>query len=384
MAIRIPIENSNFKTIVNPCGEWYDPVVISGVYDNTVEKLEIPSTLGGAPVDGITKDAFRGMPNLKEVEIDDSLLYLYDRFIEYPEIYKKLRKKYKDKETEYIYKQYGWLYLPDETDSYESLYIGNQSLENVIIPEGIKNITNAFANSSVKRIIIPESVEMMDGALAGCDSLEEIVIACAYDKGAIFGGKENMSVKKVACFNDALTIVGSTPNATWYVPYAKVEDYQQLLNSFSEDGKCISCERVTRLSDYKTDCKLLEESYKIRLKKEREIPGIPLLPIQFSFFQKWQLTHFGMRKGGLGKGFVVCDLETGKKIDNIEPVLNRIAEVMEEHEVIDRKKCDWDTWTNESKVIFLIRSIIDIHMLPFLLYNKELEEPGSNYEKDFE
>ena len=357
--------------------EWNDPITITGVKDRFVSKLEIPSSIDNAPILYIEKDAFRGMTNLKEVDIHESLLFYYECFRDYPTIYNNLRQRYK----EWIQRQPYLKNLPQYADNYESLFIGAKNLGTVTIPTGVKNITCAFADSSIERIIIPESVVLMDCALARCENLKEIIIECAYDRGAIFGGNVNTNVENVVCFNESFTIVGDTPNATWYVPDEKFDDYEQLLKKCPQElgfNQCfpVGCKNVSYLRLYPEDVCKFNISYKNKCRYKEGRASIDcwlgMHDLQASF-KNWQITQFA------DKSFVICDLQTGEKIDDVETIINQIA-----NQIGMVRSYDWDNWKPESKICDLISRIKyrdEYSSFSSLMTFGQIFPPGSNYKK---
>lgn len=232
---------SNLKTIVNSCGEYYDPVTISGVYDRNVEVLKIPTHEGYAPINNIFIDAFVGMPNLKRVEIDDAMLRYYECFRCYPEVYSELRQSYSEwakNQTELNY----WS-LPAYATDYSDLFIGAEDVRKVVIPPGVTNIRNAFSGSKIEQILIPESVSQMECALRDCPDLKEIVVMGEYNDGDLFGPSPSQ-VETVVCVSKRPVILGSTPNATWYVPYDSENEYKEAFEGVNESCHSIGCPKV--------------------------------------------------------------------------------------------------------------------------------------------
>ena len=65
----------------------------------------------------------------------------------------------------------------DEPESMKLWYIGNDTIEEVIIPEGVKTINAyAFANlTALKRVVLPSTIERIDqGAFYGCSALVSV------------------------------------------------------------------------------------------------------------------------------------------------------------------------------------------------------------------
>ena len=48
----------NLMYSVNPCGDYNDPITITGVHDRIVSKLTIPSHIDHARIENIHKDVF--------------------------------------------------------------------------------------------------------------------------------------------------------------------------------------------------------------------------------------------------------------------------------------------------------------------------------------
>ena len=375
----------NLMYSVNPCGDYNDPITITGVHDRIVSKLTIPSHIDHSRIENIHKDAFSGMTNLKEVEIDDSLLRFYECFRNNPTIYNDWRQRYKEWIKAQNLRELKYSLLPAYADSYESLFIGLKNIGTVVIPNGVKNITCAFADSSVERIIIPESVFLMDCALARCENLKEIIIECAYDRGALFGGCDNDNVESVICFSDSPTIIGYTPNAAWYVPYNSIKDYDQALEEFPKKHKCnahlhVGCNGVLSIGHigffkgYDYESKLIaivDKKSRFRLEEESHLG----CPIGYNHIQasidNWQLTDFGYKEE-----FVICNLKSGEKIDDVEPIIDQIATKIN-HE----RNFDWDSWCNKAKVRDLIGRIIGplSSLQRLLLPLKPIELPGFKY-----
>lgn len=139
-------------------------VVITGVNDTSITKLEIPDAIDGLPVVGIAYRAFAECANLESIVVDANNAALTSR-------------------------------ASDGTECNAIISIADNKMvlgcKNTTIPENVKTIgPYAFTRSGITKLVIPATVEQIeDTAFVNCASLQEIVVEgnTAVKKSAFYG-----------------------------------------------------------------------------------------------------------------------------------------------------------------------------------------------------
>lgn len=145
-------------------------------------EITIPSTLGGYPVTSIDNYAFQNCNNLTSITFPNTLTHI-ERYAFTGQGVLQIKKVYIDNITSWLNIEfdYDWLKgtYPNPLQYGADLYIENQLVEELVIPQGTKAINGAafVGCASIKKVVLPEGIEEIgDSVFYDCINLKEINI----------------------------------------------------------------------------------------------------------------------------------------------------------------------------------------------------------------